>query len=59
MQKILTRVMHAASTESVPMYLVEKVRPATILLGTNQLASQNLPLQTLVAANLYALMYGR
>ena len=51
--------MHAASTESVPMYLVEKVRPATILLGTNQLASQNFPLQTLVAANLYALMYGR
>jgi len=56
--KILTRAMHAASTETVPTRWREKVRPAEKLLGTSQLASQNLPLQTLVAANLYASVNG-
>ena len=48
---MLTNMRHAASTETVPMRWREKVRPAEKLLGTSQLASQNLPLQTLVATN--------
>jgi hypothetical protein len=55
---MLTLAIYPASTETVPMRWREKVMPAEKLLGTSQLASQNLPLQTLVAANLYALMNG-